>query len=68
MIEITLNGSTRIVRAAQPLERLIAELMPASIQGMAVAINDSVVPRAQWPQRCLEARDAVEIVRAARGG
>ena len=68
MIEITLNGSARTVRASLSLDRLIAELAPASTQGLAVAVNDSVVPRAQWPQRRLAARDVVEIVRAARGG
>jgi sulfur carrier protein len=56
------------VRAALSLDRLIDELMPASTQGLAVAVNDAVVPRAQWPQRHLAARDVVEIVRAARGG
>jgi sulfur carrier protein len=68
MIEITLNGTAKTVRSALSLDRLIAELAPASTQGLAVAVNDSVVPRAQWPQRCLQARDVVEIVRAARGG
>ncbi|MBV8537581.1 MAG: sulfur carrier protein ThiS [Alphaproteobacteria bacterium] len=67
-IEIVLNGSARTVRAALPLEHLIAELAPASTQGLAVAVNDAVVPRAQWTRRCLQPHDVVEIVRAARGG
>ena len=63
-----LNGTARTVRAALSLDGLIAELQPASTQGVAVAVNDAVVPRARWPEHCLKAHDVVEIVRAVRGG
>jgi sulfur carrier protein len=56
------------VRAALSLDGLIAELAPASTHGMAVAVNEAVVPRARWPQCRLAAHDVVEIVRAVRGG
>ncbi len=56
------------MRAALLLDDLIGEVAPHSTQGMAVAVNDKVVPREEWPRHCLQPRDVVEIVRAARGG
>jgi len=48
---------------------LIEELaIPGAPQGIAVAVNGSLVPRSQWPACALAAGDAIEIVRATRGG
>ena len=67
-IEITLNGQTKTVAAALPVDRLIAAVVPASAAGVAIAVNDAVVPRARWPQHRLQPHDVVEIVHAVRGG
>jgi sulfur carrier protein len=36
--------------------------------GIAVAVNNEVVPRARWSETVLQDGDAVEIVRAVAGG
>jgi sulfur carrier protein len=65
---VHLNGSDREVRAAT-VAALIEELaIPGAPRGLAVALNGSLVPRSEWPARALAPGDAIEIVRATRGG
>ena len=67
MTEIELNGATYRVPAGVSLLDLAGQLGLAE-QAVAVAVNREVVPRQQWPQRRLQARDKVDIVRAIGGG
>ena len=67
MTEIELNGATYRVPAGVSLLDLAGQLGLAE-QAVAVAVNREVVPRQQWPQRRLQARDRVDIVRAIGGG
>lgn len=67
MIEIELNGAPHSVPPRHTLAELIAALELTG-QALALAVNRSVVPRQQWPQRVLQAQDQVEIVRAIGGG
>ncbi len=36
--------------------------------GLAVAVNDEVVPRSRWASTALQAGDRVEVLTAAQGG
>ncbi|KFI07381.1 sulfur carrier protein ThiS [Massilia sp. BSC265] len=67
MTEIELNGAVYRVPAGVSLLDLAGQLGLAE-QAVAVAVNREVVPRQQWPQRRLQARDKVDIVRAIGGG
>ncbi|MGX9217853.1 MULTISPECIES: sulfur carrier protein ThiS [Massilia] len=67
MTEIELNGALYQVPAGVSLLDLAGQLGLAE-QAVAVAVNREVVPRQQWPQRRLQARDKVDIVRAIGGG
>jgi sulfur carrier protein len=67
MIAIELNGATHLVPARHTLAALI-DALELGGQALALAVNRSVVPRQQWPQRVLQPQDKVEIVRAIGGG
>ena len=67
MTEIELNGAAYRVPPGVSLQDLAGQLGLAE-QAVAVAVNREVVPRQQWPQRRLQARDRVDIVRAIGGG
>ncbi|PWF49228.1 sulfur carrier protein ThiS [Massilia glaciei] len=67
MIEIELNGEPHAVAPACTLSGLV-EGLGLGQQALALAVNRAVVPRAQWPQRVLNARDRVDLVRAIGGG
>ncbi|SNT26250.1 sulfur carrier protein ThiS [Noviherbaspirillum humi] len=66
-MEIELNGAPHSVAENQSVQDLIASLDLAN-KSLAVAINREVVPRQQWTQRLLQARDRVDIVKAIGGG
>lgn len=64
---ITVNGE------GVPVPGTVADLLQQRMDdprphGIAVAVNDEVVPRADWPECRLEAGDRVEIVTAVQGG
>jgi len=65
---IQLNDTPRDLASGTTLAALLAELGLAERKGLAVAINDEVAPRATWPDRTLNDRDRVLIIRATQGG
>lgn len=46
---------------------MLASGLP-SLDGVAVAVNDTVVARARWAAQTLAAGDRVLVIRAAQGG
>ena len=66
-VQIQLNGEAREVAPGQSVQDLVAQLGLVG-QALAVAVNREIVPRALWPQRLLQARDRVELVRPVGGG
>ncbi len=67
MIDIEVNGQARSVPQRTTLRELLA-VLELSDQGVALAVNRSVVPRQQWSERQLAPSDRIEIVRAIGGG
>jgi sulfur carrier protein len=65
---IRVNGETEQL-SVSTIAELVAEKsdMPAG-RGLAVALNGTLVRRADWANTPLQAGDAVEIVRAMQGG
>ena len=65
-MQITLNGQARET-AATNITELLKELQfePTSL---AVAVNESVVRRADFATHILQNDDTVEIIRAVQGG
>ena len=67
-IEIQVNGEATPVGAVTLAELVQDQSLPAQGKGIAVALNDAVVPRAKWPATALKAGDRVEIMRPIVGG
>jgi sulfur carrier protein len=68
MTTISVNGESEAL-AARTVAELVAEKseLPAG-RGLAVALNGTLVRRADWAATPLKPGDAVEIVRAMQGG
>jgi sulfur carrier protein len=65
---IILNGKNR-----EPDDYALTAIMAADgidpgARGIAVAVNDSVVPRGRWADTILSPGDRVEIVKVLQGG
>lgn len=67
-MSLTLNGE-QLDETAETVADLLGRHLPDSgPQGVAVAVNDAVVPRGEWSSHRLVDGDVVEIVRAVQGG
>ncbi|WP_327683795.1 sulfur carrier protein ThiS [Kitasatospora sp. NBC_00458] len=61
------NGEPRTVSAATTLAEVVATLSQAH-SGVAAALNETVVPRTDWPRTGLSTGDRIEILTAVQGG
>ncbi|MET9445287.1 sulfur carrier protein ThiS [Streptomyces sp. NPDC006610] len=64
---ISVNGERRQVADGTALDALVRTLTAAP-SGVAAAVNETVVPRAQWPTTSLAEGDRVEVLTAVQGG
>jgi sulfur carrier protein len=66
-IQVQVNGVPRTAARGSTIATLVAEV-GAHPEGVAVAVNGAVVPRAQHARTALKDGDRVEIIRAVGGG
>jgi sulfur carrier protein len=64
---VSVNGEPREVPDGITLDRIVATLTEAP-SGVAAAVNETVVPRGQWPTTPLGDGDRVEVLTAVQGG
>jgi sulfur carrier protein len=62
------NNSPHEAAENQPLAELLAALGQAQTRGLAVAVNDAVVPRAEWASHAVQPHDRILLIRATQGG
>ena len=63
-----LNGEERQLAVPLRLVQLPELASSAARDGIAVAVNGEVVPRAMWEEKEVQHGDDIEIVRAVQGG
>ncbi|WP_309059997.1 sulfur carrier protein ThiS [Streptomyces sp.] len=66
-MNISVNGELREVEPGTVLDVVVRSLTAAP-SGVAAALNETVVPRAQWPATALSEGDRVEVLTAVQGG
>lgn len=68
MIEVIINKE----RFSLPDSGTLADVLPAlqiqQADGIAIALNDVVIPRGEWATQVLQAQDKVFVIRATQGG
>ncbi|TYA70093.1 sulfur carrier protein ThiS [Seonamhaeicola marinus] len=67
MITITINNQTKEISKAVSVEQLLNDLNQQS-QGIAVAVNQSIISRHNWDQEILNDGDDILIIQATQGG
>ena len=69
IIQIVVNGEPREVPVELSIGALISKLgREPEMRGIAVAVNDRVVRRADWAEVVVQEGDRVEIITASQGG
>lgn len=69
-IEIQLNGESAEVAADVTVAVVLEDMGidPSDSRGIAVALNDEVVPKGDWAATPLSKGDRVEVITARQGG
>lgn len=67
-MEVLVNNKLYAVQPHTTVAGLLQFIQLSSEKGIAVAVNNLVVPRLQWDQRALQPSDNVTIIRATQGG
>ncbi|MEV0487072.1 sulfur carrier protein ThiS [Streptomyces sp. NPDC050508] len=66
-MNVSVNGEPQEIAPGTALDTLVRTLTP-SPSGVAAALNETVVPRAEWPSTSLSEGDRVEVLTAVQGG
>jgi sulfur carrier protein len=66
-MKITVNGAVREAEEGSSVAGVVASVS-ARPAGVAVALNDQVVPRAAWATTIVHEADRIEVLTAVQGG
>lgn len=68
-MELIINHQTKFFdELPDSLAALMYAEAPEKTKGIAVALNNQVVPLAEWPDTLLNDRDTILIITATQGG
>lgn len=68
-MELTINHTLRTFNVLpETLEALIAMELPEKKKGIAVALNNRIIPQSFWAETFLSNKDSILIITATQGG
>ncbi|WP_435263727.1 sulfur carrier protein ThiS [Tenacibaculum sp. nBUS_03] len=67
MINIKVNGTQQQFSEKPTIQKLVFKLK-IDTNGIAIAINDSVIKREKWETKELKSNDKVLIIKSTQGG
>lgn len=67
-MEILINNNQITVPDSASLALAISSLVNIETKGVAVAINENIVPKKEWDSRKLTNGDKILIIKATQGG
>lgn len=66
-MEITVNNEIKNISSPK-LSALVNDMLGDKTKGIAVAINQTVIPKTDWESTDLKEKDNVLIIKATQGG
>ncbi len=67
-MEITFNNHQQQIQEQSSVQIIINDLIGEKQKGIAVAVNETVVPKAKWGSYELQPNDKVLVIKATQGG
>ncbi len=67
-MKLVVNQESLEFPEASTLEEILKQLNLTSSRGVAVAINDEVIPRSTWASVTPKDQDRLAVLRASQGG
>lgn len=67
-MEITVNQQTYHVTAVCSVQYLLTVVLNTPAKGIAVAVNQAIISKANWESHILNPGDQIIIIKATQGG
>lgn len=67
-MEILLNNQPKQIPEQQSVQQLLNDVVGEKQKGIAVAINNTAVPKTAWSRRFIAENDNILIIKATQGG
>ena len=69
-MEITINNKPKTLEACDSIsvQQLLNLEIPEKQKGVAIAINNTVIPRTEWQHHRVNSHDKIIIIKATQGG
>jgi len=67
-MEITVNQQAYQVTDVCNVQQMLAIVFDALPKGIAVAVNQVIIPRANWADHLISPNDQIVIIKATQGG
>ena len=68
MVQFTINRESFTLPETGTLADVLPLLEILRPDGIAIAVNDTVIPKSEWEQYRLQSEDKVFVIRATQGG
>ncbi|TDE18210.1 sulfur carrier protein ThiS [Dyadobacter psychrotolerans] len=67
-MEISINQQRTEIPERFSVEQLLSFLFTDSKKGIAIAINQAIIPKTEWQVRILHPEDKITLIKATQGG
>jgi sulfur carrier protein len=67
-MNVFVNNELKEVKNQLSISEFLTENQLNASKGVAIAINNEVVPKARWATTCLKENDRISVIRATQGG
>lgn len=68
MVQVTINRESFMLPESGTLAEVLSVLQISRPDGIAIAVNDNVIPKGEWDGYRLQSEDKVFVIRATQGG
>lgn len=68
MVEVSINQENFQLPESGTLADILSLLQIRQPDGIAIAVNDNVIPKDEWERYTLKAKDKIFVIRATQGG
>ncbi len=67
-MEVTVNQQSHTLSETCSVEELVLNVLNRQSKGLAVAVNQMIVPKSNWENQRLNSGDQIVVITATQGG
>lgn len=67
-MKIKINNQTQIISSGTTLKTIAFSQLGEKQKGIAIAVNETVIPKLNWEKHIIQSNDNILIIKATQGG